>query len=284
MKRIMMPAWQRVVNTTNCYIVQACGERFPMYIVSEYPKSGGTWLARMAADCLENAFPQRYRLPIAMPCVIHNHWTYSRRLRRPFYLYRDGRDIMVSYYFHRMRRVAVDQHAGDGRNKRLYDRLFGKGYDPEDVRTHLPRFIEHEFKHPRGSRLTWTQHIDNWYDPDSRPHVAYLSYEQLLAEPHATLKRAAEHLAQREIDDWRIDMAVEKFSMAKQTGRKPGQEDRSSFIRKGVAGDWANHFSREAAEIFRDRAGDTLVMLGYEPDHAWVERIGSPVAEPAPIG
>lgn len=284
MKRILVPVWRRIVNTTNCFIVQSVGESFPMYIVSEYPKSGGTWLARMAADCLQHPFPAKYFLPIAMPSVIHNHWRYSPRIRRPFYLYRDGRDIMVSYYFHRMRRIAADDDASDRRFKLIYEGLFGKGYDPQDVRTYLPRFIEHEFKHPRGSRLTWTQHVDNWYDPDTRPHVAYLSYEQLLTDTHATLKRAVELLGRREIEDWRVAMAVEKFSMAKQTGRKPGQEDRTSFIRKGVAGDWLNHFTKESAEVFRDLAGDTLIRLGYEQDHTWVDRIGSTTAEPAQIG
>jgi hypothetical protein len=57
--------------------------------------------------------------------------------------------------------------------------------------------------------------------------------------------------------------------MQRATGRAPGQEDRTNFIRKGVVGDWVNHFSREAAEVFDWLAGDTLVSLGYEPDRGW---------------
>jgi len=272
-RKAVVPMWLRAVNRTNSLIVSRWGELFPMYVVSEYPKSGGTWLCRMAADCLQLPFAQHSRLPLALPAVLHNHWKYHSGYRRPFYLYRDGRDIMVSFYFHRMRRVAEQRYAGDHRHKLVYERLFGKGYDPMDIRRHLARFIEREFTHPRDSRLTWRQHVESWYDPEHRPHVAYLSYEQLLDRPHETLKRAVEHLSGATVADWRVDMAVEKYSMARQTGRKPGEEDATSFIRKGVAGDWKNHFDREAAQIFRDRAGDTLIRLGYEPDGTWVDRV-----------
>ncbi len=41
--------------------------------------------------------------------------------------------------------------------------------------------------------------------------------------------------------------------MARQTGRKPGQEDITQHTRKGIA-------------------GDALVMLGYEQDRNWVDK------------
>ena len=66
--------------------------------------------------------------------------------------------------------------------------------------------------------------------------------------------------------------------MARQTGRAPGAEDRGSFIRKGVAGDWVNHFTRETAELFDELAGDALVALGYESDRGWADRYDLPVA------
>ena len=61
--------------------------------------------------------------------------------------------------------------------------------------------------------------------------------------------------------------------MARQTGgRKAGEEDRGSFIRKGVAGDWVNHFGPTAARRFDELAGDALVAVGYEEDRDWVDR------------
>ena len=81
-------------------LIACCwGESFPFYYVTEYPKSGGSWLADMIADYLQIPRPVHYHLPLSFTCVIHNHWGYSPRLRRVFYLYRDGRDVVVSDYF-----------------------------------------------------------------------------------------------------------------------------------------------------------------------------------------
>ena len=55
------------------------------------------------------------------------------------------------------------------------------------------------------------------------------------------------------------------------TKRKAGEEDRSSFLRKGIAGDWKNHFNTEAVNIFDHYAGETLIKLGYEKNHDWVK-------------
>lgn len=267
---------RRVSNRLTRQIALRWGETFPMYVVSEYPKSGGTWLGRMVADCLEIPLPRHTNLPLAMTCVVHNHWGYDPRLRRCIYLYRDGRDVMVSFYFHRMRWIHNERNPKYAGHAQKYEAMFGKGYDKDDTVANLARFIEHEFANPRDSRLTWRQHVESWGAPDGHEHVAYVSYEQLREDCAGHLKRIVEHVAGRPIEDWRVDMAVDKFSMQRATGRKPGEEDRTTLIRKGVVGDWVNHFSREAAEVFDRLAGDTLVRLGYEADRGWVSRYELP--------
>lgn len=52
-------------------------------------------------------------------------------------------------------------------------------------------------------------------------------------------------------------------------GRKPGQEDVKSHNRKGVPGDWKNHFEEEHRTHFKERYGSLLVKLGYEQDTNW---------------
>jgi hypothetical protein len=64
--------------------------------------------------------------------------------------------------------------------------------------------------------------------------------------------------------------------MKRQTGRAPGHADPTQHIRKGVVGDWRNHFSREAAETFQQLFGAALVRLGYEADDRWIERYDYP--------
>jgi hypothetical protein len=42
-------------------------------------------------------------------------------------------------------------------------------------------------------------------------------------------------------------------------------------MRKGVIGDWRNHFTEEACKVFDQFAGNELIRLGYEKDHSWVQ-------------
>ncbi len=44
---------------------------------------------------------------------------------------------------------------------------------------------------------------------------------------------------------------------------------RSSTFRKGMIGDWRNHFKDEHKAAFKDLAGEELVALGYERDLNW---------------
>ena len=107
-------------------------------------------------------------------------------------------------------------------------------------------------------------------------HVGAVAHalEDLLDDGATALARAAERITGEAPDPERVAAAIAKFAFSRQAGRSSGQEDRSSFLRKGRAGDWVNHFTPEAAEIFDRYAGETLVSAGYEPDRSWVERVG----------
>ena len=107
------------------------------------------------------------------------------------------------------------------------------------------------------------------------------SYESLLTDPLNTLTRAIEKITGREADQRLLAQIIERYRFKRMTGRKPGEESRDSFIRKGIAGDWVNYFTREAAEIFDRHAGDVLVMLGYEKDRSWVSRLSTMPAKSA---
>ena len=52
-------------------------------------------------------------------------------------------------------------------------------------------------------------------------------------------------------------------------GRKRGQENVKSHYRKGVPGDWRNHFSDAHVRYFKEHFGDLLIKLGYESDNEW---------------
>lgn len=52
-------------------------------------------------------------------------------------------------------------------------------------------------------------------------------------------------------------------------GRARGNEDVQAHERKGIAGDWQNHFTDRIKEAFKNRYGDLLVATGYARDLNW---------------
>jgi len=248
------------------------GETFPFYYVMEYPKSGGTWLAQMIADYLQIPRPQKPIFPIGFRSVIHGHWSYSPRLRRVFYLVRDGRDVVVSSYF---RAIGEIEHPPFANSRSYYRKRFPSLFDPtkdprKDVREILPRFICEWSTRPAGTRHPWPAHIAMWVD---KPHVVVVRYEDLLEDAVSTLARALPTHTGREVDLDALRITVEKFSFERQAGRKRGVEVPGAVLRKGVAGDWRNHFTRAAGAAFHARCGATLVNLGYERDGGWVDAL-----------
>ena len=43
----------------------------------------------------------------------------------------------------------------------------------------------------------------------------------------------------------------------------------SLTYRKGIVGDWRNHFTEDHRRVFKQVAGDLLIRLGYEKDTDW---------------
>ena len=52
-------------------------------------------------------------------------------------------------------------------------------------------------------------------------------------------------------------------------GRKVGQQDVKSHYRKGVPGDWKNHFKPEHVAHFKRHYNDLLLKYGYETNPDW---------------
>jgi hypothetical protein len=98
---------------------------------------------------------------------------------------------------------------------------------------------------------------------------AEVRYEDLLERPNVEVARLLGFLG-ADADAEVVSECVEAASFENQSGgRKRGEEDPSSFFRKGVAGDWKSVFTVEDRRIFKEAAGELLVELGYEKDHDW---------------
>lgn len=291
--RKFLKSWLR--NKLRLYAVRATkliahyyGTRIGFVYVGGYPKSGTTWLSQMISHYMDIPYVDPYFFPLTFPGVVHNHWIYHPNLDHSIYIMRDGRDAMVSVYMNLMKnylqrreQVAtlsdrspvkmIIRHVGNRANRDRYiEYLFGKHFDPWDVKRNLPLFIETELRKPflPAVKQTWQDHVRAWHEKAKL--TTFVKYEDLLDDCEEILSRTISHYLGEEVDREEIAYTVNRYSFRQQTGRNPGEEERTDFARKGISGDWKNYFSPESCQIFDHYAGDVLIEVGYEKDRDWV--------------
>lgn len=257
-KRVIRTKIEGLVRLGMCYVLS---KYLPLYIVTEYPKSGGSWLGEMLAVALNVPFP-RNRFPILKSSIIHGHYLRSWNMKNTIVVWRDCRDVIVSQYFHFL-------HYNDRGNQNLVNQTRKRVpfSDYDKVWDNLPQFICFVFEVKRHPRFTWTEFARQWA---FRKDVIHVKYENLLIDTTRELRRLVQKLTGRALPEDAARRIAVDFSFTKMSGRQPGEEDRGSFMRKGVSGDWKRCFSKEARRLMDQYAGVELINLGYESDAKWV--------------
>lgn len=157
---------------------------------------------------------------------------------RFIHVVRDGRDTAVSYVFH---------------HQRLLNRP--ARFDTPDFHTFLGGYAANWAQSVAVYRGAFKDHPDLYHE---------VRYEDMLAEPAARLRAMLAFLGVAS-DPELVAGIVDRNRFEKLTGgRKAGREDTASFLRKGTAGDWREHFDAQARKVFNERAGTTLAALGYD--------------------
>lgn len=162
----------------------------PLYIVTEYPRSGGSWFAQMISEYLDIPF-RRNQLPRFESCVMHGHYLHFPSMRNVFVVLRDGRDTMVSFYFYSF-------FENERSNAKLVQitRKELPFADYEDVRGNLPRFIEYKFVRNTYPRFTWSEFVKGWVNENA----IFVKYEDLVRDTSAELGKAIEKLLEVDAD------------------------------------------------------------------------------------
>jgi Sulfotransferase family len=188
---------------------------------------------------------------------------------RIIHIVRDGRDQAVSSIFHWWRQ-AKDRGgffplspALQRRRDAYYEDpgRFGPGKESifdEDALRALARNWRDVVSdvHQKGPRL----YADRYFE---------VRYEDLLARPVELFAGMVTFLG-GDADPETIEKIVGENSFESRTGdRALGTEDPKSFLRKGISGDWKNHFTERDRRAYAEEAGDLLVELGYERDDSW---------------
>ena len=260
---------RQIAHHLTWFLGTRCPNAIPLVFVVGYPKSGTTWSCRLVSQYLQLPYPKFFLLPIGFEAVVHGHEPVWKRYPRGVYVMRDGRDALVSQYFFMTRRIAHGDHPPLSSIQR---RAFGPLVNKDHVHDNIARFIENQMARPHSSRLHWGDHVRSFYEV-ANPNVVLLRYEDLVREGPRTLAEAMANLTGEEPDLKWARIVMKRNSFARRSGRRRGQEQRGTFLRKGQPGDGVNHFTREAAEIFDHHCGEMLVRAGYEPDRSWVERV-----------
>ncbi|MEE8459642.1 MAG: sulfotransferase domain-containing protein [Phycisphaerales bacterium] len=160
------------------------------------------------------------------------------------HLTRDGRDVVVSGLAHQ--RIV---HRGTAKGDRL-QRAVADGRVPQEM---LEFFTS-----------LWTQSVGAGLDAGNVfGRYLQLRYEDALQDTSAQVRRLFDFIG-ADTDDTTVEQCVGAASFeAMSGGRRRGQEDSDSVVRKGVAGDWRRWLTDEQAAWFDERAGDLMAALGY---------------------
>lgn len=273
-----------------------------MIIQVEYPKSGGTWVYKMVSYYLnipvfslleckhgnpvageisdpemarregcdgKNPFPGQKEFGF----ISQTHELPNNRLFRPencsYYLVRDGRDVIVSYFFYESR-YQVKKSQTVSKLSLMMDILnhYATLFWPE--RRRYSRIVDLSKEKGLSDKYVamrareWRYHVESWL----RTRKPYFRYEDFLNDTQLELYRVLNHI-DAEIDPDLLEETVRLMSFENCRKLENGLDEDRRFYRKGIHGDWMNHFTCEHREIFKKIAGPTLIDLGYEKGLDW---------------
>lgn len=232
-------------------------------ILTEYPKSGGSWIVSLIGDVLQ--IPQRdiYVRPGFDLFDINKHpwYSYDTNLDFPknsvikshelpnsnlidfdadyIHLVRDGRDVIVSKWF------------------------FEKEFC---VMNNISPFLHENFdNYVKKNACEWSNYINNW----SVQPVVTIFYEDFLLAPVESLEKALNAIGYQDLSRKSLEITVFKFTKDRFSALLEKTFKHNTFVRKGISGDWRNYFSEKNVVDFKFAAGETLLSLGYELNSDW---------------
>ncbi|XP_067366281.1 sulfotransferase 2B1-like isoform X1 [Channa argus] len=226
-----------------------------------YPKSGTVWMQEILSLVLNGGdltpiqtIPNWDRVPwlentrlakvvdrLKSPRALVSHFPYylmpqslHTSKAKVIYIMRNPKDVMVSsYYFHRMARFLEDPGTFDEFMEKFLEGkvLFGK----------------------------WTDHVKGWRLAKLGDRILYITYEEMVKDLPEALRHISDFLG-RNLSEETIQKIAEHCSFKSMKAnqmsnfslvpKKYMDSEKSNFFRKGVVGDWKNHFNTEQLARF----------------------------------
>lgn len=215
-------------------------------LVNAYPKSGLTWLVHLVCDLLEGVHQDNEGMtPLTYDHPVTSDWV-IRKIHKPYwgdddisyvsgktviFIQRDPRDIVVSAMYYR---------------------------GTTDLDAAIAQLIHSNY----------VEYLDSWHFPGALLNCKLIktTYERLHSHPYTELKGIVSHLTDNPLSDDRIQKAIERQSFQNMRRQLGGD---THFMRKGIVGDWRNHFTGEQAKYFNIHFGEFMMRQGYVDDLDW---------------
>jgi len=168
---------------------------------------------------------------------------------KTFFVVRDSRDTLVSMYFSLKisHTILLDQQ------RTLRETLQSMG-----LAEGLMYLIRKNLKSIARIQSSWITY----------PPGLIVRYEDLVEDEHGVFDEIIDY-CEIDINRQYLHTMIANNSFEKATGRKPGQEDISAHLRKGIVGDWRNYFTDTVKSEFKQYYGKLLIDTGYEKDLNW---------------
>lgn len=241
--------------------------------IAGLPKSGTTWMAQLLDavpgyrfrwprdpdgcilkhDLCEAAFAS---LPWDLYTVVKLHTrcttahleVIEKYKVRTVVMHRDLRDQCLSRYFH----VLYDP-------SHRHHQLYNKVSKEEGLSIAIEVTLEHYLPWVQGWLPLLAGHPDRFLE---------VRYEDLRANPIPVLTRVLEFYDIR-LPKEQIAEIVARVSAQTRFALRDNLRWNKGTARKGIVGDWRNHFTDKHVRRFKEVCGKFLVDLGYEKDLSW---------------
>lgn len=198
------------------------------------------------------------------PCVLKTHThgnlldffeetacEYVRRLidgSHVIYVYRDGRDVMVSQYH--------------------YHKKFDKKSRNQEFAEYIRAandFDQATYEGEKNRVEYWAFHVRSWV---KKPDCLLLSFEDIRNNLESAMNRVSHFICEPvnpEVRDVAIRTGAPLYKVGKLIQRvfRTGVERSAVEFRKGIIGDWRAHFSEADLEFFEENSGGLNRDLGF---------------------